>query len=87
MNTTSLTERYVDAAMRTVPDRQRADLGAELRASIADQIDARVDDGEPHDIAERAVLTDSATPTSWRRATPSGPCGSSDRATTSRGGD
>ena len=39
--TTSLTDRYVDAAMRTVPEKQRADLAAELRASIDDQIDAR----------------------------------------------
>ena len=41
MNTTSLTDRYVDAAMRTVPEKQRHDLGAELRASIDDQIDAQ----------------------------------------------
>ena len=34
MTTTSLTERYVSAAMRTVPEKQRGDLGAELRASI-----------------------------------------------------
>ncbi len=61
MNTT-LTERYIDAAMRTVPEPQRPDLSAELRASIADQIDARVADGEPQDAAERAVLTDLGDP-------------------------
>lgn len=61
-NTTSLTERYVDAAMRTVPEKQRADLGAELRASIDDQIDARVENGEPHESAERAVLTELGDP-------------------------
>ncbi|MCP2636246.1 permease prefix domain 1-containing protein [Microbacterium sp. HD4P20] len=55
--TTTLTDRYVDAAMRTVPESGRDDLAAELRASIDDQIDARVDDGEPRDVAERAVLT------------------------------
>ncbi|BDV31671.1 hypothetical protein Microterr_23310 [Microbacterium terricola] len=43
--------------MRTVPERQRADLGAELRASIDDQIDARLGAGEPAEIAEREVLT------------------------------
>ncbi|SFS15400.1 hypothetical protein SAMN04487846_3094 [Microbacterium sp. cf046] len=62
MTTTTLTERYVSAAMRTVPEKQRDDLAAELRASIDDQIDARVDDGEPHDAAERAVLTELGDP-------------------------
>ena len=62
MNTTSLTDRYVDAAMRTVPEKQRDDLGAELRASIDDQVDARVANGEPHEAAERAVLTELGDP-------------------------
>jgi len=62
MNTTSLTERYVEAAMRTVPEKQRDDLGAELRASIDDQVEARVDNGEPHGAAERAVLTELGDP-------------------------
>jgi hypothetical protein len=62
MNTTSLTDRYVEAAMRTVPEKQRADLGAELRASIDDQIDARTGGGEPQDAAERAVLTELGDP-------------------------
>ncbi len=48
--------------MRTVPEKQRDDLAAELRASIDDQIDARVGDGEPHGIAERAVLTELGDP-------------------------
>ena len=60
--TTTLTDRYVDAAMRTVPEKQRPDLSAELRASIDDQIDARVDAGEPPRGAERAVLTDLGDP-------------------------
>lgn len=62
MNTPTLTDRYVDAAMRTVPENQRADLSAELRASIGDQIDARTDAGEPREAAERAVLTDLGDP-------------------------
>jgi len=64
MNTaaTTLTDRYVAAAIRTVPEQQRADLAAELRASIDDQVDARVDDGEPREVAERAVLTDLGDP-------------------------
>ncbi len=52
-----LTARYVDAAMRTVPEAQRADLAAELRASIDDQVEARIADGEDPHSAERAVLT------------------------------
>ena len=59
---TTLTDRYVDAAMRTVPESGRGDLADELRVSIDDQIDARVDGGEPRDVAERAVLTDLGDP-------------------------
>lgn len=59
---TDLTDRYVDAAMRTVPEAQRADLAAELRGSIEDQIDARIADGEERDAAERAVLTELGDP-------------------------
>jgi len=60
--TSTLTDRYVDAAMRTVPEKQRSDLSAELRASIGDQIDARVDAGEVADAAERAVLSELGDP-------------------------
>lgn len=55
MNAT-LTERYVAAAMRSVPERHREDLTAELQASIADQIEARIETGEDAASAERAVL-------------------------------
>lgn len=61
MNVT-LTDRYVSAALRTVPEAQRADIAAELRASIADQVDARRAAGEPVEEAERAVLTDLGDP-------------------------
>lgn len=60
--TTTLTDRYVAAATRTVPERQRDDLAAELRASIEDQIDGRVTGGEGHTEAERAVLTELGDP-------------------------
>lgn len=60
--TATLTDRYVDAAMRTVPEKQRSDLGDELRVSIADQIDARVENGESPDAAEVAVLTELGDP-------------------------
>ena len=62
MTFTTLTDRYVDAAMRTVPENQRADLAAELRGSIDDQIEARTAGGEDHASAERAVLIDLGDP-------------------------
>jgi hypothetical protein len=62
MTAVTLTDRYVDAAMRTVPEAQRGDLAAELRASIDDQIDARIADGEDAAVAERTVLTDLGDP-------------------------
>jgi len=62
MDAETLTTRYVDAAMRTVPEKQRDDLAEELKASIADQIEARTEAGEPADQAERAVLTELGDP-------------------------
>lgn len=62
MTAPNLTERYLDAAMRSVPEPQREDLTAELRTSIADQVEARIDAGENRDDAERAVLTDLGDP-------------------------
>ncbi len=61
-DTTTLTDRYVLAVVRAVPEKQRDDVAAELRASIDDQIDARVDDGEPQEAAERDVLTELGDP-------------------------
>ncbi|MFH8248918.1 permease prefix domain 1-containing protein [Microbacterium sp. B2969] len=61
-STSTLTDRYVDAAMRGVPEKQRADLAAELRGSIADQIDARIEAGEPAQSAEREVLIELGDP-------------------------
>lgn len=60
--TPTLTDRYLYAATRSVPEKNRADLAAELEASITDAIDARVDAGEPRDAAERAVLTEMGDP-------------------------
>lgn len=62
MTTFTLTDRYVDAAVRTVPEAQRSDLAAELRGSIDDQIEARIAGGEDFASAERAVLTDLGDP-------------------------
>lgn len=58
----SLTERYVAVAVRSVPEKTRADLAAELTASIADQVDARVESGESPPAAERAVLEQMGDP-------------------------
>jgi len=62
MDAENLTTRYVDAAMRTVPEKQRGDLAAELAASIADQIEAHTDAGEDPAHAEQAVLTELGDP-------------------------
>ncbi|MGC5221059.1 permease prefix domain 1-containing protein [Micromonospora sp. DT81.3] len=59
---TNLTERYIYAATRSLPEKSRADLTTELEASIGDAIDARVHGGEPRADAERAVLTDLGDP-------------------------
>lgn len=58
----SLTDRYVHAVIRTIPEPQRDDVAAELRGSIADQLEARIDAGEPAAAAERAVLTELGDP-------------------------
>lgn len=59
---TTLTQRYLDAAMRTVPEGQRSDLSGELRTSIEDQIEARTEAGEEYAAAERAVLENLGDP-------------------------
>lgn len=61
MNT--LIDRYVWATIRSLPQRQRADVERELRASIADAMDARLDAGTPAAEAERQVLTELGDPT------------------------
>lgn len=58
---TTLTERYVQAVLRGVPAGQRADLEPEIRALVADAIDAQPDASTP-DLAERAALTELGDP-------------------------
>ncbi|MFC5790959.1 hypothetical protein EDM22_13985 [Agromyces tardus] len=61
---TTLTDRYVHAATRTVHDRQRAELDRELRERIGDAVDARLAAGDgltPAD-AEVAALTELGDP-------------------------
>lgn len=60
--TATLTERYIAATIRSLKPESQADVRAELEASIADAIEARVEQGESPDAAERAVLTDLGDP-------------------------
>ena len=53
---TQLTERYLAAAMRGIPEVQRSDVERELRSSIADAVEDRVSAGEDRVAAEQAVL-------------------------------
>lgn len=60
MNT--LTDRYVWAAARTLPETQRAEFGRELRERIGDVIDARVERGATPVEAEHAALVELGDP-------------------------
>ena len=53
---TSLTERYLAAALRGIPERQRSDVEGELLSSITDAVEDRVAAGEDRVTAEKAVL-------------------------------
>ncbi|HEY7225261.1 MAG TPA: permease prefix domain 1-containing protein [Micromonosporaceae bacterium] len=58
----SLTERYIQAALRSVPPAKRSDIDAELRSSIADAVEDRVAAGADAAQAEEAVLTELGDP-------------------------
>lgn len=60
--TATLTDRYIAATVRTLPAGLQAEVRDELSASIADAIDARTENGEPLDHAEREVLTELGDP-------------------------
>jgi hypothetical protein len=53
---TQLTERYLAAAVRGIPEAQRTDVERELRSSIADALEDRASAGEDRVVAEKAVL-------------------------------
>ncbi|GAA1847528.1 permease prefix domain 1-containing protein [Agromyces salentinus] len=59
---TTLTDRYVWGAVRTVPERQRAELDRELRERIGDAVDAQVEAGIAPPDAERAALLELGDP-------------------------
>jgi hypothetical protein len=60
--TATLTDRYVFAVARSLPEARRDDVERELRATIADDVDARVDAGTAPADAERAALTELGDP-------------------------
>ncbi len=53
---TSLTERYLAVVLRSIPERQRADVDTELRSSITDAVEDRVTAGDDPSAAEKTVL-------------------------------
>ena len=57
MTANTLTDRYVWAAGRSVPEAQRDELERELRERIGDASDALVDEGRTPAEAEHAALT------------------------------
>ena len=58
---TTLTDRYVWAVLRAVPQGKRADLEPEIRALVADAVDAHAGHASP-DAAERAALVELGDP-------------------------
>lgn len=58
----TLTERYIAATIKSLPSTAQDDVRAELAASIGDAIEARVEQGEDREAAERAVLTELGDP-------------------------
>jgi hypothetical protein len=59
---TSLTDRYIWAAVRTVPESQRSDIGLEIREMIEEAIDAGLAAGQDASAAEHAALTQLGDP-------------------------
>lgn len=62
MTTASLTDRYVYAAGRSVPEAQRDEVGRELRERIGDEVDALIETGHDPADAERTALTNLGDP-------------------------
>jgi hypothetical protein len=58
----TLTDRYVWAVIRSLPEKQRDDIERELRASIDDAMEARVAAGEAIRTAERDTLLELGDP-------------------------
>lgn len=57
MTTPSLTDRYLAAVIRRLPESRRAAVADELRTALTDDIEARLAGGTDADTAERDALT------------------------------
>lgn len=60
--TTSLSERYIAATIKGLPEHMHDEVRLELEASIGDAVEARIEDGDHQEVAERAVLTELGDP-------------------------
>lgn len=60
--TATLTDRYIWAVQRSLPEDQRADIDRELRGTIADTIDAKREGGLDEGTAETATLVELGDP-------------------------
>ena len=58
----TLTDRYVWAVLKSLPEAKRADIDRELRATIADDVEAREADGRDAAAAEREALAELGDP-------------------------
>jgi len=58
----TLTDRYIYAVQRSLPEAQRADIDRELRGTIADMIDAKIESGTKPAAAEREALVELGDP-------------------------
>ena len=58
----TLTDRYVFTALKSLPEAQRAEIDRELRASIRDAVEARIEAGHSTADAEHAVLSEFGDP-------------------------
>ena len=58
----TLTDRYVWAAVRSIPEKQRGELEPELRGLIADTADAQREKGVADADVERATLLELGDP-------------------------
>ena len=62
MTANTLTDRYVWAVQRSVPERQREDIDRELRGTIADTVDAKIEAGASATAAEREGIVELGDP-------------------------
>lgn len=58
----ALTDRYIGAVTKSLAPAAQEDVRTELEASIGDAVEARVEQGESREDAERTVLTDLGDP-------------------------